>query len=302
MKVKITDNFYLLFCFLLIAWGSYAAVSKFVLNRLDAFQVQFYSYGIASCIMLAALIRSKKFTEMKSLLPKQWGIIMICALTSCAYTYLYNSALSMADELHITTVVMINNLYPLFVAIFAVPINGEHLNARKIVSLLIGLCGAFTAVAGGSEFVIDAESLPMYMLVLTAAVSWGVFSGFGKKNSVPMVISNFVYVFVGFIVSTVLLPLNSSFVAVEFDLLIVVSWLGLTNFILGVFIWLRLLKISASSKVASLSLITPVVSLMFVKLLFPDTQIGIYHVIGLVLILIGVALQRNNKKVNAAKL
>lgn len=284
-------------------WGSYAALSKFVLDRLDAFQVQFYSYGFASVIMLAALIRSKRAGTMKSLLPKpkQWGIIIICGITSCAYIYLYNLALSMADEHHITTVIMINYLFPVFVALFSVPINGERLNALKIISVLISFAGASVVVAGGTGIVIDTSSLLMYALALTAAVSWGLFSSFGKRNAVPMVISNSVYVFIGFIISAVLLPVNSSFFVftfAELDFLAVILWLGLTNFILSVFIWFRLLKMNASSKVAALSLITPFTSLLFVKLIFPDTQIGLYHIIGLILILVGAAIQKNEKQVN----
>jgi len=298
MNKKLTDNFYILFILLLIMWGSYAALSKLVLGRLDAFQVQFYSYGFASVIMLAALIYSKRLGEIKALLPKQWGIIIICGLTSCAYIYFYNLALSMADEQHITTVIMINYLFPVFVALFSVPINGERLNALKIASIFISFIGASVVVAGGTGIVIDTANLLMYALALTAAVSWGLFSSFGKRNQVPMIISNSVYVFIGFIISAVLLPVNSSFPVItveELDLLTVILWLGLTNFILSVFIWFRLLKMNASSKVAALSLFTPFTSLLFVKLIFPDTQIGLYHMIGLGLILAGAAMQKSEK-------
>ena len=214
MKNKITDNFYILFILLLIMWGSYAALSKFALNELDAFQVQFYSYGIASCIMLIALIKSKQIKEFKSLLPRQWGIVITCGLACCAYIYFYNTALSMADEFHITTVIMINYLFPVFVAIFSVPINGEKLNLRKIISILISFIGAAIVVTGGTGLVFDFENIFMYMLALAAAISWGLFSGFGKRNSIPMIISNSVYVFIGFIVTVILLPFNSSFVLV----------------------------------------------------------------------------------------
>jgi len=301
MKNKIENNFYVLFILLLIMWGSYAALSKFALNGLDAFQVQFYSYGIASCVMIAAFIKSKKYKDIKQFSLKQWGIVITCGLTSCAYIYFYNLALSMADEHHITTVIMINYLFPIFVAIFSVPINGERLNLKKIISILISSVGAFVVVTGGAGFLIDFENIIMYILALAAAISWGLFSGFGKRNSVPMIISNSVYVLIGFIVTVILLPFNSSFVLVDLNIFMVISWLGVTNFIISVFIWIKLLKINNSSKVAGLSLLTPFTSLLFVKLIFPDTQISVYHVIGLVLILAGVALQNIGEKNGSAK-
>jgi drug/metabolite transporter (DMT)-like permease len=284
-------------------WGSYAAISKTALNTLDAFQLQFYKYGIAACVIFIVLILSKRLKEIKTFTRKQWLILVICGVTSSSYAYFYNTALSMADENHIATVIMINYLFPIFVAVFSVPINGERLNLRKIAAIIIGFFGAAVVVTGGAGFVIDFKSLPMYLFALAAAILWGLFSGFGKKNSVPMILSTFVFVLIGFVISAILLPVNSSFVVIAgIDLMLIILWLGLTNLIISVFIWIRLLKISSSSKVAGLSLLTPFTTLLFVKIIFPKTHIGVYHVIGLALILAGIALQnikigeKNNDK------
>ena len=166
-------------------WGSYAAMSKFALNQLDVFQLQFYTYGIALCAMFIIFIIKKQFKEIKKLLPGQIKIMIICGLSFCAYHSFYNFALSMADEYHLTTVIMINYLFPIFIAIFSVPINGESLNLRQIISILISFIGAGVVITGGAGFVVDLKSLPMYLLALTAAVSWGLFSGFGKKIPFP---------------------------------------------------------------------------------------------------------------------
>jgi len=110
-----------------------------------------------------------------------------------------------------------------------------------------------------------------------------------------MQINIFAYVLIGFIVSAVLLPITSSFVLIDVSLIGIISWLGLTDYIISVFIWIRILKIRTSSKAAGLSLLTPFSTLLFVKLVFPETQMGIYQAIGLILILAGAALQNERK-------
>jgi drug/metabolite transporter (DMT)-like permease len=117
------------------------------------------------------------------------------------------------------------------------------------------------------------------------------FSALGKKNDVPLTAGTLVFVAVGFIASLAFNATVSSFAWPGFGLLPLLTWLGVSNFILSVFIWIKLLKRVEAVKAATLSLLTPFSSLLFIKLLLPQTDINAWHFAGLLLILAGVGWQ-----------
>jgi drug/metabolite transporter (DMT)-like permease len=150
MKTKsssIYNNPYFLMAILLILWGSFAAVSKLVLNNIDSFQSQFYIFGIALIAMTIILVFTGKIRMLRNISIKDYGKLVLYSIPSFTYYFFYMMALQLIPAVEAS---MLNYLFPVMILIFSVPINGEKLDKSKITSILIGLLGMVIILTNGS--------------------------------------------------------------------------------------------------------------------------------------------------------
>lgn len=282
-----TNNAYILMAILLFLWGSFAAVSKLVLGRIDSFQMQFYMFGFASLIMTVVLIFTGKIKEMKTLRKKDFIGLFIYSFPSFLYYFLYSMSLKLIPAVEAS---MLNYLFPILIVLFAVPINGEKLDMLKIISLVMGFAGVLIIFTNGSFGNIKVSNLFGDALALGAAVSWGIFSNLLKRNRLDTVLSNYIFTITSFLLSTICMFTFSRFTLPDLPSATGILWLGLSNIVLTYYIWTKALKISSSALVASMSFLTPFVNLLFIVVLLEE-KISLYHMLGLLVIIVGIILQ-----------
>jgi drug/metabolite transporter (DMT)-like permease len=290
MKTKsssIYNNPYFLMAILLILWGSFAAVSKLVLNNIDSFQSQFYIFGIALIAMTIILVFTGKIRMLRNISIKDYGKLVLYSIPSFTYYFFYMMALQLIPAVEAS---MLNYLFPVMILIFSVPINGEKLDKSKITSILIGLLGMVIILTNGSIQNIKMTNLKGDLLAIGGAVSWGIFSNLGKKNKVDTLISNYIIVAMNFIFSCISMNIFSHFIVPDFPSLMGLSWLGLSSIVISYYVWFKALKIAPSSLIASLSFITPFVTLVFI-MIFLGEKITVIQIVGLLIILLGTGVQ-----------
>jgi drug/metabolite transporter (DMT)-like permease len=73
-----------------------------------------------------------------------------------------------------------------------------------------------------------------------------------------------------------------------------ILYLGITGIVIANIIWFKILKVTPIALVASLTFITPFVTLAFIMLLLGES-ISLIQVLGLVTILAGIAVQSFDK-------
>lgn len=286
-KNRITNNPYILMFVILIFWGSFTAVSKLTLQRMDSFQTQFYMFGSAFIIMTFILIFNGKMKEFKKLSKKEYLKLFLFSLPSFFYYFLYILALMLIPTAEAS---MLNYLFPVMIILFAIPIHKEKFDVPKLITVLLGFLGMAIILTNGQIGSFKLSNLFGDILAVSAAALWGIFSNLGKKSKVDNFISNYVYVAVAFVLSGISMFVFSGFTVPDAPALAGVLWIGVTNIVLGYFLWFKVLKIAPTILVSSLSFVTPFVTLVFIMLLLGE-KIYFMQVVGLMVIMVGVAVQ-----------
>jgi drug/metabolite transporter (DMT)-like permease len=283
-------NVYAYMTVLLICWGTMAAVSRLLMEGIDSYQLQFYLYGLAFLTLIPGFFLKRQAKLIKKATFKQWILLVGCASLSYLYLLFYTMALSGSTGETIVPITMLNYLYPVFIVIFSHPINGEKMTLPKAASTFVCFVGAYYVVTGGKAIALDASILGTYALALAASIAWGLFSVLGKRNTLDISLSNFIYIGIGFVFSTVALLSKSSFTTVSLRDFALLAWLSAANFSLSYDLWFRALRTASASLAANMSFLTPFVTVFFIALILRDTRIEAHHIIGLLLTVFGMGI------------
>lgn len=286
-RSSMKDNPYALMGMLLVMWGSFSAVSKLTLGQLDSFQVQFFMFGMAIVIMTIMMCLNGKITEFRKLTMKDYIKLFLYSLPSFLYYFLYILALKMIPAIEAS---MLNYMFPVMIVIFAIPINGEKLNIQKIISIILGFIGMAVVITNGGLYGIRLTNMTGDILAIGAAVCWGVFSNLGKRNNIDQFVSNYAYTFVSFVLSFICMTVFSRFIIPDVNVLSGILWNSSSNIVCSYFLWFRVLKITTSALAASLSFVTPFITLVFIMLLLGE-KITVAQMAGFLLIILGIAVQ-----------
>jgi drug/metabolite transporter (DMT)-like permease len=282
------NNPYLLMSIIVLLWSSFATVSKLVLNTsIDSFQLQFFIFLIAIVLMSFRVFNKTVISAFRKLSAKDYLMLCLYALPSYAYYLLYTLSLKLIPA---TEASMLNYLFPIMIVLLAVPILGEKLSLIKTAAGVLGLAGTIVILTGGNLTEIRISNVQGDLFALGAAVSWGLFSTLGKRNQLDPTVSNFVYVGVSFILSTITLFFFSKPVMPHTSEWIGLAWLSVSSIVLNYYLWFKVLKICSSALVASLSFITPFFTLILIVLILGE-KISIIYLWGFLLIISGITVQ-----------
>jgi drug/metabolite transporter (DMT)-like permease len=281
------NNPYALMSVLLVFWGSFSAISKLTLNNIDSFQMQFYMFGVAVLVMTVIGVVTGKVKGFRKISAADYIRLVLYALPSFFYYFFYTLSLNMIPAVEAS---MLNYLFPILIVLFAVPINREKLDGAKLISIVMGFVGMVIILTNGRIISIKITNITGDLLAIAGAVSWAVYSNLGKRNKLDAFVSNYVCSLVQFVLSLVCLFAFSGFTVPDMLSLSGVIWLSLGNIVLTFFIWFRALKLASSALIASISFITPFITLTFIMLLLGE-RITLVQVAGLLVIVGGIAVQ-----------
>ncbi|WP_127589115.1 DMT family transporter [Paenibacillus koleovorans] len=286
-NTKWMDNPYVLMGLLLVLWGSFAAASKFALQSLDSFQVQFYMFGSALVVMTVIFVANGRMRSLLALPPYAFRKLIVYAIPSYLYYFLYIMALQLVPAIEAS---MLNYMFPILIVALSVPMQGEKLSFPIVASVIVGFAGMVVIVTGGDFSDIRLTNWKGDLLALGAAFCWALFSNWGKRNEIDSDLSNYMYTFVSFVLAAVSLVLFSDFRIPAWEAGAWVVWIGLSNIVFTYYLWFRGLKSSSSALIASLSFLTPFFTLLFIVWLLKEPMKPAQWV-GLLLIVAGIAIQ-----------
>jgi len=269
MRTKWTHNPYALMSVLLVLWGSFAAVSKWTLQGISSWQMQFYFFGLAMLIMLALLPFGGRARQLAGGGGKRALRLGANGFVSYLYYVCYTSALKFIPAVEAS---MLNYLFPIAVAVFAVWLNGEKMTPAKSLLIVSGLLGTYFIISDGNLLGFGFTNIWGDLLALAGALLWGLFSNLGKRDDSPLFVSVFWYVAVSFVCSLVSLALFSEWMLPDWEVLAGIGWLSVSNVVLCYFIWFRALKVSSASLVSGISYLTPFVTLLFIVVLLGESM------------------------------
>jgi len=281
---------YLLTLLTILFWAGAASAFKLALQALTPAQLLAFASTISLLVILLILLLQHKLALLRTLSLKQWGYLLLLGSIN---PFLYYVILFAAyDRLPGQVAMSLNYLWPLMLALLAVPILKHPLSLRSLLAILISFSGAVLIASQGSVKSFQVLDMPGILLALSSTVVWALY----WLLSARIAIDTAVKLLVGFISGSVLSLLFV--IALDKGLSIErpVPWLavlyvGLFEMGITFFIWLKALQLADSAaRIGNLIYLTPFLSLLLLSLIIDEK---IYHstLIGLLIIIAGILLQ-----------
>ena len=289
---------YILVLFTAMFWGSLAAVGKLLTAGLDNFQILFFTNAVSFLTLFAIVVLQNKTDIIKKYQKKDYfAFAGLGFLGSFLYAFFFYTALRFlpAQEAFI-----INYLWPVMVIIFAALVLGERITFRKIAGIVFSFIGVALVISKGNLLNLHFDSARGIFFALAAAVSYSLFSVFGKKQNHDKLTSATVISFFGFVCSAVALFAFSKITALSPGQFLGVFWIGAFANGIAFLFWFLALKYGDTAKVSNMILLTPYISLVYIYFLIGE-KIIISSIVGLAVIVFGILIQSAEKGIKPAQ-
>lgn len=180
--------------------------------------------------------------------------------------------------------VLLLYLYPVFVAFLSFFINKEKLSIKLFLSIAISLTGMIL-VLGTPESDINYVGI---LLALGAAIIYSFYIIFGNKMALqlsPIITSAFIALFAS--LSLLIGGLFTNTMSFDFNTLGWIPILGTTLFssIIAMFTFFKGMNIIGPTRASILSMVEPVVTIVFSILLFNDKMSALQFIGGIIIII-----------------
>jgi drug/metabolite transporter (DMT)-like permease len=225
--------------------------------------------------------------------PREW---LGCAVVGVLLLAFGNGGVSVAEQtLPSGLAAVLVATVPLWMVLFAVPLQGTRVSRRAVVGLLVGLVGVAVLAGGGSA----AGHAVGVVIVLGAAASWGVGSVLSRRLRMPrrVLLSAAIEMLAGGTVLLIAAAVTGQFARVHLASVHATSWLALAwliaaGSILAFTAYGYALTRLPLSTVSTYAYVNPVVAVLLGTTLLHEA-LTVREVIGAALVVGSVALTLN---------
>lgn len=281
---------FLTLAFLSLVWGTSFILIKKSLGVFEPVQVALLRLGLAGVAFLPFLVRQWRHIDWR-----RWHFFVLVGFCGSGIpAFLFAFA-----QLHISSSVagILNSLTPLFTLVIGIVIFRAQLVWAKVAGVLLGLAGASMLILFSSSADFRGE-IGYSLLIVLSSVCYGTSTnivGNKLRDVRSLIVSTFAFTSVG-LPAFVILVGATDFVQVltthpqGWVGLGYVSFLALVGTVLATIIFFKLVQDTNPVFASTVAFIMPMVALLW-GLLDGET-IGLYHLVGMALILTGVYLSR----------
>lgn len=269
-----------------LLWGGSYIWIEIALLTISPLMIVFFRVFMASIFLLSVC----KILKLSFVINKRLFIIF---LMMSLFNNVIPFNLIAWGQSQITASVssILNATTPLFTVILAHywP-NGEKATLNRIIGVVVGICGV--SILMGFSFDDLNNSIDGQIAILLASVSYAISVLFGKQidSSIhPAISATMMLCISSIILMPIVIYMGVDFIAVS-KIESIIPLLGLSIFSTAVayLIFYKLIK-NIGSNVMLVTLLMPI-SAIFMSIIFLGESIATQHIIGLILILIGLIL------------
>lgn len=273
----------------ILLWSTVATAFKIALSELNFALTLFYVSFFSTVILLLIIILQSKTSQLLQFTKNQlMHSVLLGFLNPFSYYLILFAAYSMLPA---QLAQPLNYTWPLILVLFSIPLLKQKVHKLAILAIMISFLGVvFISLKDSFSFNIE-NPLGVFLAVISS-VFWALFWIYNVKDKRDEVVKLFFNFLFGFIFITIVIIFASSFVFPSTKGLLSVLYISLFETSLTFVLWLKALKLSASTeKVSNLVFISPFVSLIFIHFILGE-QIYITTFIGLSLIVFGILFQQ----------
>ncbi|PFG57856.1 drug/metabolite transporter (DMT)-like permease [Vibrio sp. ES.051] len=291
---------YLLPFFTVMIWGGNSIVNKMAASAIEPSAMSFYRWFVAILILtpfcLPAVIKQRH--AIRPYLTKLAFLALLGMVLNQSLGY-YAGLTTTASNM-----ALIISLVPLISVFLSVPLLGKSISMLSVAGGVISLGGlAFMLGHGDITYFLHQDITQGDKLMLIAAVVYAAYCVLLKRWKMPFSSLTLVYM-QGFFSVIMLTPLwlSSQQLLPNPEALPLIAYAGIAASIFAPLMWLKAIDLIGADSSAMFMNLMPVVSVALAATLIGE-QVYIYHIIGGLLVILGVALSQiklRRKKLIAA--
>jgi drug/metabolite transporter (DMT)-like permease len=273
-----------------LLWSTVASAFKLSLRYVDYAQLLLYSSLTAIVVLGAVLLATRRLGE-----------VLNCTRAECAKSaalgflnpFLYYAVLFKAYDLLPAQVAQpLNYTWAIALALLSIPILKQRIGAREIGGGLVSYAGVIVISTRGDILSLSFADPLGVGLALGSTVVWALYWIYNTKDRRDPAVRLFLNFVFG-------LPFVLAYCLVVSDVRVTSAaglagavYVGVVEMGIAFVLWLSALRLSENTaKVGNLIFISPFVSLFFIRALVGE-EILRATVVGLVLVVAGIVLQR----------
>ena len=276
-----------------LLWSTVASAFKIALQSIDVIELLLISNTVSVLILFLIAVFTGTIKNLKTFNKND---ILHSALFGLLNPFLYYLILFTAyDLLPAQQAQAINYTWAITLPLLAVPILKQKLTRSDMLGLVIAYLGVLIISSGG-EFSGFSETNPKGVaFALLSTVIWALYWVLNtKRNKAPIcgLLLNFsfglVFILIYYFMFAEVKPISTTGY-------LAASYIGIFEMSLTFYLWLSALRYSDSTaKISTLIFLSPFLSLVFIYFLVGE-EIKMATILGLVIIIAGVFVQKRGK-------
>jgi len=273
-----------------LLWSTVAVSFKIALRYVDFLQLLLFASFTALIIYLIIALIDKTFKQLFKITKKD---ILTSALIGFLNPFLYYAVLFKAYSLLPAQIAQpLNYLWPVVLVLLSAPLLGEKLKLISVVSLLVGFVGVYVISTQGDLFGFKVNEPLGVLLAAGSSVIWAlswILNQKDKRNEQTKLFWNFLFGFFYIFISVVLF---SELKLPEIKGIAAVIYVGFFEMGITFFLWMKALHLTErNDNISNLIFLSPFSALIFIHFILKE-EIYYTTLIGLVLIVAGIFIQR----------
>ena len=273
-------------------WAGNAVVARGTVDAIPPLSMSFWRWVIALIILLPFGLPG--VWRHRQIIRQRLGSMLALATFSVGA---FNSLLYFAaTSTTATNIALINATIPIFVALMSWVLLGDRTRPLQALGIALAVLGILTVVAKGDISVLTGlQAQPGDLIMVAAVCCWGLFSVLLRRQAVPLPALTFLttQILLGALVILPFYLTDLVFFSGGFDLstetLLPLLYFAIFPGILAYGFWNHGVHAIGPAKAAIFMYLTPVFASVLAGIFLKEV-LGLFHVIGGVLILAGLIL------------
>ncbi|UCD19937.1 MAG: DMT family transporter [candidate division WOR-3 bacterium] len=277
-----------------LLWSTVASAFKISLRYLDFTQVVLYAAFVSLLVFFIILVQQKKFHLIKECTARDYlRSVLLGFLNPFLYYLVLLKAYSLLPA---QQAVSLNYTWAIQLVILSIPLLRQKIGLKSIAAVFIGYVGVVIIATRGGVSGFKIFNPTGIILALGSAVIWAFFWIFNikdRRDEVVKLLLNFAFGFVfivlySLIFARITLPSMAGVLGA--------GYVGLFEMGITFVLWLKALRLSrTTAQVTNLVYLTPFLALVFISMVVGE-RILLSTVIGLLLIVTGIILQKSSAR------
>ncbi len=290
---KPSRSAYIYAFFTILFWSTVASAFKIALRELYFLQLLWIANITSFIALFFILLFNGKFRQIFHFRIREY---FWSAFLGFLNPFLYYVILFKAYSVLPAQVAQpLNFIWPIMLVLLSVPILGQKLTLKSFAGLLISFAGVIIISLQGSIKGFHIKEPFGVFLALSSAIIWALFWIFNMNDNRDAISKLFLnFFFSGIYITITCLILNVTHFVIGKGLYAAI-YVGLFEMGITFVLWLKALQLSGSTaRISNLIYLTPFLSLVLIHIILRE-HIFLTSLFGLILIVLGIVVQRNRK-------